>query len=694
MGEAQGSAVNTPTGQHPTHNGRTRNSPAQSAVISRIYDELDSLRQETGGLSREDPNSSDSDPEDAFRNASTAANQVTSPRHTVFLGQSAGLTGTTAKHLYPSSSQVPFLLTVFNDNVNSLMQAVHMPTVKKLLLGSDQNQQAALSAPEETLMFAIYFAAVISMEEPDVTGNLGSTKDELTRKFRAGFEHALAKTNFLGAPSLIIVQALLIFLFLVRCNDSPRFVWMMTGLAIRMAQSLGMNRDGSKSKRMSPHEVEMRRRVWWGLSFLDARTSEDMGTELTISHGTFDTKLPLNINDSDISPEMTEFPAERQGLTDMSNALYCFEISELFRRMMNPAAVCRDMDRMLDELYAKFDQRYLRHEKIGEPSVRYWIGVAVARLIVAKTRLMIHFPELLSSPEKQNMPLEIRDKLFLSAIEITEQNHAINTQTEIRGWRWISHSYTHWHAIIFVLLEMTQRQWSPTVERAWSALHSEYLIPSKSSLERGPRFWTPLRRLIAQARKHREAELERLRKDPATAKSLEEEDARRVPFANDGLFPDMVSAKLFRERWQGLVAGEAGDKPGPSNIAVTVAAQQAATLSTLVGINDFSGLQNNLNLARQNFGCSSGNTAPNILFTAAPNTQAPVFSGASSLQLSQDLGSNAPDPSQGFPAWMGTGPGTSGDVSGDFQTSMEMDDAVDWWEWLGTANATEQAPSR
>ncbi|KAK4670044.1 uncharacterized protein QC763_208270 [Podospora pseudopauciseta] len=651
----------------------------RSGIFSRIYDELDLLRSQTGALHQEDPNSSDSDPEDAFRNANTAATQVSSPRHTVFLGQSLGSSGVSIYHLYPAPAQVPFLLGVFGENVNSLMQTVHMPAVKQLLLPKHDGAPPVLGPAQETLMFAIYFAAVTSMEEPDVAGNLGSTKDELTRKFRSGFEHALAKTNFLGSPSLIVVQALLIFLLLVRCNDSPRFVWMMTGIVIRMAQSLGLNRDDAKMKGLSPYEAEMRRRVWWGVCFLDARTSEDQGTEVTISHGTFDTKLPLNVNDSDISPDMTEPPAEREGMTDMSNALYCYEVSNMMRRMMNPTADgIRDMDRILDELYSKFDQRYIRHHQAGEPDIKYWIGITVARLVVAKVRLILHFPALLSSPNKQDMPMEVRDKLLLSAIEITEQNHAINTQTEIKGWSWVSHSYTHWHAIIFILLEITQRPWSPTVERAWLALHSEYLVPSKSSLERGPRFWTPLRRLIAQARKHREAELERLRKDPVRARLLEEEDARRTPFASDGPFPDSLSAQLFRERWQGLVAA----KP----VGISYSRPETSGIETSFGGANLGG-----------FGHTNSNQAPSGFsfgYQGIASTPSPLTNPSNTPSVSTAAFANIPS----FPMpnmaidpqpWMGVSPTLAGDITGEFQPGMDIDDNVDWWEWLGKAGVMD-----
>jgi hypothetical protein len=98
--------------------------------------------------------------------------------------------------------------------------------------------------------------------------NFNTTKATLAVKFRLGFERALAKADFLDSPNLTLVQALTLFLLLARRHDSPRFVWMMTGLLIRMANYLGLHRDGSNFGHVTPYETEIRRRVWWLICML------------------------------------------------------------------------------------------------------------------------------------------------------------------------------------------------------------------------------------------------------------------------------------------------------------------------------------------------------------------------------------------------------------------------------------------
>ena len=71
----------------------------------------------------------------------------------------------------------------------------------------------------------------------------------------------------------------------------------MTGLAIRIAHGMGIDRDGELFK-LRPLETELRRRVWHQISSLDLRASEARG--MLPTHLSYDTKLPSNINDSDL----------------------------------------------------------------------------------------------------------------------------------------------------------------------------------------------------------------------------------------------------------------------------------------------------------------------------------------------------------------------------------------------------------
>jgi hypothetical protein len=92
-------------------------------------------------------------------------------------------------------------------------------------------------------------------------------------------------------------------------------MWTACGIAIRIAESIGLHRDGTLMK-LPVLATEIRRRVYWELRVLDSACAEDSGFMPTLIHDAV-TQIPLNINDSDIGPADETFPVEREGATDM-----------------------------------------------------------------------------------------------------------------------------------------------------------------------------------------------------------------------------------------------------------------------------------------------------------------------------------------------------------------------------------------
>ncbi len=199
---------------------------------------------------------------------------------------------------------------------------------------------------------------------------------------------------------------------------------------------------------------------------------EDQGTDLTIAANMFDTKLPANLNDADIGPDTKEMPPERDGVTDMSFSLVNAKICDVTRKLMAPGTKDRmptleEHTKTLEQIYDKFYVGYIQYSA-SATDILAWVAVNVARLVIAKMALILSLPELFSSPNEE-FSAALRTKLFICAIEVAEYNHALNAEPAARKWRWIYQTHTHWHAIVFLLIEICRRPWSPTVERAWVA---------------------------------------------------------------------------------------------------------------------------------------------------------------------------------------------------------------------------------
>ncbi|WDK22964.1 C6 zinc finger domain-containing protein [Colletotrichum graminicola] len=147
-----------------------------------------------------------------------------------------------------------------------------------------------------------------------------------------------------------------------------------TGAAIRIGQKIGLHLHKAAPK-ISAFDGEMRVRLWWQLYGIDARTRA-AGRSSQPSAGEFgNVCLPLNVNDADLHPEMTELPTEHTGPTEMTCVLVKFEVTNWVRSSAR-AFVILDLcsqgtargtkqtgleEKAIDELEARYHDKFLRY---------------------------------------------------------------------------------------------------------------------------------------------------------------------------------------------------------------------------------------------------------------------------------------------------------------------------------------------
>ncbi|EGO53307.1 hypothetical protein NEUTE1DRAFT_92483 [Neurospora tetrasperma FGSC 2508] len=533
-----------------------------SGFWSAINDELDEIRRETIECGQHDSDVSDDEasPESVDQPVSHSDHQSF-----IFGYRSADVD---LRPLHPLPSQIPFMWQVFQENVDPILKVLHVPSMTKTIRHA-RNNMDSLTPSTEALMFAIYYSAVASMDKDEAKMNFGAEKDYLVQQYRFALEQALARANFTTTPDITLAQAFLLFLILVRRQDDTRFAWTLTGLLIRISQALGLHRDGTNFPNISPFEVEMRRRIFWAVCILDLRSAEDQGTDLTLVDRTFDTQLPLNVNDSDISPDMKDFPESRDGPTDMTFSLIRYEICTVARRLHTAssamAPVCpgdaatslEEREEMLADLHKRVEEKYLRDRSCLDNPM-YWVAANIARVLVAKMTLIIYQPVLFPGPDNEELSDELRERLFNSAIEVFETNHILNTDPRTKPWRWLFQTYTQWPAVAYLLIEVSHKAWGPASERAWGALNSVYTAPKEYELEKlasHTAVWLPIKKMYFKAKRHREAETARLRANPQAAMQLELEDQSRPAPTTFGALSvtEEISITVARERWRKLV---------------------------------------------------------------------------------------------------------------------------------------------
>ncbi|KAI9728333.1 MAG: hypothetical protein M1828_003733 [Chrysothrix sp. TS-e1954] len=453
-------------------------------------------------------NSTESDEDDVSPGTSTPG----SPSHHGFMfGPSRS--SKDLHRLHPPPPLFEEYWEIFDGHVNQLVKMLHRPTMKHQILAL-KDDPSNCTKGMEALLFAIYFSAITSSSPEECQAISGEARDVLVSRYRHATEEALARAHFLVTEELIVLQALIIFLLGLRLHEDPRHIWSLTGLVVRIAVTMGLHRDGTNFN-LSPFEVETRRRMWWQVCILDVRLSEDHGCDPSIIEHTSDTRFPLNINDDDISPTMTESPPGRTGITEMTFCLIRFEVTRTFRRLSynppgsgpvlndNLEVTIQDKERWIEECHQRLEENYLKYCDMSCPM--HWVICTVARLVMAKMWLQIYQP-FQRIDSGAILPAETRDRLFITSLESIEYNILLATESRTFKWGWLFKTYSQWHALAFLLSELCHRTKGPTVMRAWRAVDCT-IAPWGSRHNAKSQMWRPLRKLLAKARAAREREV-------------------------------------------------------------------------------------------------------------------------------------------------------------------------------------------
>jgi hypothetical protein len=327
--------------------------------------------------------------------------------------------------LHPPPEHIPIYWSVFKENIDPLVKVLHVPTKEKTILETAEQlkNDDKIAKGHEALMFSIYYAAVTSLWPEDCRSRFGEEKTDLIARYRFGVEQALARADFLQSDEIVVMQAFVLFLMALRRNTDARIIWTLTGLAVRMAQTLGLHRDGAHYETLTPYQIEMRRRIWWQVVILDARSSEDHGCDPTIVESITDTLFPLNLNDSDFGPDTVEMPEPRRGSTEMTFSLIRFEISAALRRLIYlppgikgkrcmkfQGGVGLEMKKeMIQKLQTRLEEQYLKDSDLSVPL--YWVVATVSRMILSKMWLMLYHPYQ-RQDGGASLPQDVRDSLF------------------------------------------------------------------------------------------------------------------------------------------------------------------------------------------------------------------------------------------------------------------------------------------
>ncbi len=277
----------------------------------------------------------------------------------------------------------------------------------------------------------------------------------------------------------------------------------LNGLVIRLAQSIGVHRDGTSLK-LCPFESEMRF-ASGGISVCwTPRASEDQDFSPRSISRTRDCGYPLNVNDDQIYPGMADFPPESHSWTEMSFFLIQIESCRVIHPVLD-----RQQQHSGDALHDIREKRKTIHDPVRYMAEKYGITsgstsgtpvdlprIATQHVITACTKMEFVLQlreEICMYKQKEVQEADATpDVLKLSfklACDNLESSHMLLKEGLASRFIWLFSMYTQWYALAYVLRCLCSNPGPRGLEadRAWALV--EGLFPRGPKVSKVIRPW-------------------------------------------------------------------------------------------------------------------------------------------------------------------------------------------------------------
>ncbi|KJR89192.1 c6 zinc finger domain containing protein [Sporothrix schenckii 1099-18] len=393
----------------------------------------------------------------------------------------------TLEELQPSAAHIFRLWQIFLERVNPLTKIVHVPTLQPYLV--DATSTSPNVPPSvRTLLFAIYTLSTVSMTPDECLNMLGYSRETALQRFSNGVRLSLIRTNFMKSYDLETLQALVIYLISLQGRYNRHASWILNGVVLRIAQKMGLHRDGEVLG-LSPFETEIRRRVWWQIIMVDAKYALMSGLSHSMMPRVWDTKEPKNVNDADLFPAATEPVQDRDGPTEMIMVMVFNRIArfladtpgveplilmsdhEVFRGPNGPSSLHIEMYR---GLIAKLATSLLEiTDKFCDPTA----GPLHEMAVEVKAEILQKLENLLMPAQEREFSDEVKtpaDNVFQVAVEAATHDNELKMKAKNNLFAWFSRLYFQDNMFMFIVGQLCIRTTGKLVEKAWIAVENTY----------------------------------------------------------------------------------------------------------------------------------------------------------------------------------------------------------------------------
>jgi len=376
---------------------------------------------------------------------------------------------------FPNKREALKLWNAYLERIDSCsgLKVLHVPT-DEVRICEAINDPARAQPEDLALCFAVFFASTATFRPPEFQAIFGEDLTRCQLRNKTGLEQALAKANILENPTLTLLCALIIYLFALKLHNSGKGIWILNGLAIRIAQSLGLHREGEHLG-LSPFQSEIRRRIWWHLLARDSRAAEDYGLQ-RLCNLRSDAELPLNIEDPDLYEDLMALPPPKPTFTSMTFPLVSCNIARAVHELAGTLAASTSSDPPCES-----ERRRILDQ--ARQSVDVWLAycnpvVPRQKFALLTSRLALRKADLVSRQQwsafknADNYNVFPKDDDLLDVIEVLELVLQLRLDETLTPYSWMWNANPEYHGTMFLLWSLCIRPEGPHVERAWRVLNA------------------------------------------------------------------------------------------------------------------------------------------------------------------------------------------------------------------------------
>ncbi|KAL4805363.1 hypothetical protein BDV18DRAFT_152709 [Aspergillus unguis] len=382
-------------------------------------------------------------------------------------------------YYHPSHADAMQLWKTHAENVEPLCKVLHIPSTGKMVESVSQRPGTSSKA-EECLLFSIYHCAVFSMSDEECLKVFKQDRSTTMKRFQAAARQALVNASFLKTTEIAVLQALYLYLLSSRYAYDPHTYWILTGVSARIGQRIGLHRDG-ENLGLPPFEVEMRRRLFYQVFPHDSRASQSAGIDYISLPEAWDTKPPLNINDDQIWPGMTEKPVEQNGATEM---MFCLSRAYVGKRLAESGksinttgpwtSDSRETEAVISAAESEVEEKFIRYCDIVNPL--HLLTIGLARSGMTAMRLKLRLPKV----RDQTATSQERKELFQLAQKTLATDSVVHSHGGTSRFQWHIKPFFLWgtrDSFVFILTTLLNERdllSHEEIEAAWKSIAELY----------------------------------------------------------------------------------------------------------------------------------------------------------------------------------------------------------------------------